>query len=134
MPPRLEQPKAKPRVSIVDDDESVLGSLDRLLKSIGFKTYSFTSAEQLLESGNLGETDCLVLDVSLPAMSGLELQKRLTTDGPKVPIIFASALVDEGIRARAMAAGAVAFLAKPFGERELLEALRLASWKRTVID
>ncbi|MGA8553995.1 MAG: response regulator [Candidatus Acidiferrales bacterium] len=118
----------------MDDDESVLGSLDRLLKSIGFKTYSFTSAEQLLESGNLGETDCLVLDVSLPAMSGLELQKRLTTDGPKVPIIFASALVDEGIRARAMAAGAVAFLAKPFGERELLEALRLASWKRTVID
>jgi FixJ family two-component response regulator len=125
---RSEQPAARPRVSIVEDDEPVLSSLDRLLRSIGFKTSAFTSAEQLLESGHLADTDCLVLDISLPGMSGLELQQRLANEAPSLPIIIASAHVDQRIRATAMAAGAVAFLTKPFGEKALLEALQLA-WK-----
>jgi FixJ family two-component response regulator len=123
-----EQPDARPRVSIVEDDEPVLSSIDRLLRSIGFKTSAFTSAEQLLESGQLSDTDCLVLDISLPGMSGLELQRRLANEAPSLPIIIATAHVDQRIRATAMAAGAIAFLTKPFGEKALLEALQLA-WK-----
>ena len=110
-------------VFIVDDDNSVRRSLGRLLKAAGLSVKTFDSAQNFLDSYQDDEAACLVLDVRMPKMSGLDLQKRLIESGSKVPIIFITAHEDLESREQAMNAGAIAFLRKPFEEQLLLEAI-----------
>jgi FixJ family two-component response regulator len=120
--PTQAMPKI-PVISIVDDDEALRRSLDNLVRSAGFSACGFSSAEAFLESNRLSETDCLVLDVRLPGMSGPELQRELATANSDVPIIFMTAHESGDQRTRALEAGAVAFLNKPFEEEDLLNAI-----------
>jgi FixJ family two-component response regulator len=113
-------------VMIVDDDESIRRAARRLIKSYGFPVETFASAEDFLSSGRLHETACLVLDVQMPGLNGLELQSRLITDGHQVPIIFITAFDDENARAQALKAGALGYLVKPFEEADLLTAINVA--------
>jgi FixJ family two-component response regulator len=110
-----------PRVSIVDDDESVREAIKSLLRSVGLRANVFASAEEFLKSGVLKDTACLILDVRMRGMSGLDLQARLAAAHHKIPIIFMTAHVsDKEARTRALQAGAVDFLYKPFNEEVLL--------------
>ena len=113
-------------ISIVDDDASVREALRGLLKSVGFTTEVFASAEEILSSGRLNGTSCLILDVRMPGMSGLELQERLIASGRAVPIVFITAHADDSERARAMERGAIDCLQKPFSEDALLDAISKA--------
>ena len=113
-------------VMIVDDDESIRRAARRLIKSYGFPVETFASAEDFLSSGRLHETACLVLDVQMSGLNGLELQSRLITDGHQVPIIFITACNDENARAQALKAGALGYLVKPFEEADLLTAINVA--------
>lgn len=113
-------------ISIVDDDEALRGSLDNLIRSAGLRAQSFPSAEAFVKSNQLSETDCLILDVCLPGMSGLELQRQLAATHSDLPIIFMTAHESGNQRREAIAAGAVAFLNKPFDEEELLKAIDTA--------
>jgi len=116
-----------PLVSIVDDDESVRESLRGLIRSIGLRVETFASAEAFANAEQLGNTDCLILDVRMPGMSGLELQRELAASKRDIPIIFITAHgSDEDVRARALRDGAVAYLSKPFSEDALLEAVSAA--------
>lgn len=116
-----------PRISIVDDDESLRESIKSLLRSVGFHADSFGSAEEFLESGNPPTAACLILDVRMPGMGGLELQQRLATSGQRIPIIFMTAHASDGeARTRALQSGAIGFLLKPFKEDDLLSDLYLA--------
>ena len=112
-----------PLISIVDDDDTLRKSLDNLIRSAGLRARGFCSAEAFLKSNQLGETDCLLLDVRLPGMSGPELQRELATANADVPIIFMTAHESGHQRTQALAAGAVAFLNKPFDEEDLLNAI-----------
>ena len=113
-------------VMIVDDDESIRRAARRLIKSYGFPVETFASSEDFLSSGRLHETACLVLDVQMSGLNGLELQSRLITDGHQVPIIFITAFNDENARAQALKAGALGYLVKPFEEADLLTAINVA--------
>ena len=113
-------------VSVVDDDESVRESLPDLLRECGFAVEAFASAEAFLVSECLGQTQCLLLDIAMPGMSGLELQRELTRRRHAIPIVFITAHGDETDRPRLLAQGAVACLFKPFSEAALLEALQAA--------
>jgi len=114
-------------VAVVDDDESIRESLRGLIRSIGLRVETFPSAEAFSRSADLGKTDCLILDVRMPGMSGLELQSELAAGAHDIPIIFITAHgSDEGVRARALRDGAVAYLSKPFSEDALLEAVTTA--------
>jgi FixJ family two-component response regulator len=113
-------------VMIVDDDDSIRKSVRRLMKSYGFAVETFASAEEFLGSDRLAKTSCLILDVQMPGMSGLELQRRLVASGCLIPIIFITAYSDERARAEAMQAGAVSYLAKPFDDGELLNCIHTA--------
>jgi len=115
-------------VAIVDDEEALRQATESLLRSAGFKAKSFGSAEAFLRSKSRATTGCLVLDVNLPDMNGLELQLELIRDGCAIPVVFMTAQHDdEGkMRERALGAGALAFLQKPFGEEDLLSAVRSA--------
>jgi FixJ family two-component response regulator len=113
-------------LSVVDDDESVRESLPDLLREFGFAANAFVSAEAFLESGQLDQTRCLVLDISMPGMSGPELQRELIRRQLRIPIVFITASVDEATRRRLLALGAVAVLLKPFDETTLLEAVNAA--------
>lgn len=113
-------------VSIVDDDESFRAALQRLLRSAGFSVRSFASAEDFLNSSQQQETGCLIADIRMPGMSGLDLQTKLNDDHSPIPIIFISAHGDEKMRLQAMRGGAVKFLAKPFDDAVLLENVRVA--------
>jgi FixJ family two-component response regulator len=115
-----------PLVSVVDDDESVRESLPDLLRELGFRAQGFASADELLRSKFLVETDCLILDVAMPGMDGLALQQELLRRRHTIPIVFVTAHVDEGYRPRAFAAGAVDYLTKPFTDAALLAALNAA--------
>jgi FixJ family two-component response regulator len=112
-----------PLISIVDDDESMRASLDNLMRSAGFRAQTFPSAEAFLGSGRMEGTACLILDVRMPGMNGLDLQDHLVSSGADVPIIFVTSHIDDDVRARALDAGAVTFLYKPFDENELLDAI-----------
>ncbi|WJR75644.1 response regulator [Bradyrhizobium sp. NP1] len=112
-----------PLISIVDDDDTVRAATESLVRSLGFKTRIFASAETFLKSSSPRETRCLILDVQMPNMSGIELQERLSELGFKIPIIFVTAYPDEAVRQRAMEAGAVAFLPKPFDGKRLSDCL-----------
>jgi FixJ family two-component response regulator len=113
-------------VAIVDDDESVRGTLQELLRSAGFPSRCFDSAEAFLTSGNQQETACLITDIRMPGMSGLELQARLNAERCKIPTIFITAHGDEEMRFQALRAGAVEFLQKPFDDGILIESVRAA--------
>jgi FixJ family two-component response regulator len=113
-------------VSVVDDDESVRESLPDLLRECGFAVEAFASAEAFLASDYVGQTRCLLLDIVMPGMSGLELQRELTRRRYTMPIVFITAHGDETDRPRLLAQGAVACLFKPFSETALLEALHAA--------
>ena len=115
-----------PLISIVDDDEALRRSLDNLIRSAGLRARGFASAEAFLESNQLSETDCLILDLRIPGMSGLELQRQLALTNSDLPIIFITAQGDQDQRTRALEAGAVAFLYKPFYDEQLLQAINTA--------
>jgi FixJ family two-component response regulator len=112
-------------ISIVDDDESIRRALRRLIGSAGLSVDTFGSAEEFLERGDRA-TRCLILDVRLPGISGLDLQGRLATTQPTIPIIFVSAYGSQEMKDQAMRAGAIDFLRKPFNEEMLLDDVRLA--------
>ena len=116
----------QPLVSVVDDDESVRESLPDLLQMLGFRAEAFSSAEEFLESDAVDRTQCLILDVSMPGMSGPELQRKLRARGATTPIIFITAHADDGVRLGLLEQGAVECLFKPFSESVLLAALDAA--------
>jgi FixJ family two-component response regulator len=116
----------RPLVSVVDDDESVRESLPDLLREFGFAARAFSSAEAFLASDCVDATRCLILDVAMPGMSGLELQRELKLRRQPIPIVFVTAQGDAGIRPRALEEGAVECLFKPFSETALLAALKMA--------
>ena len=113
-------------IAVVDDDELVRGALQRLLKASGLGAVSFGSAEDLLKSGQLPDIACLIVDIRMPGMSGLELQAKLKAERCRIPIIFITAHGDAKMRSQAMRDGAVKFLAKPFDNTVLLEAVQAA--------
>ena len=113
-------------VAIVDDDRSVQSALKDLMESAGLSARCFGSAEEFLESDRRGETACLITDLSMPGMSGLELQAKLKAEGSRIPIIFVTAHGDAKMKARAMTAGAIEFLSKPFDDEVLLDKVRAA--------
>ena len=115
-----------PCISIVDDDVSVREALKSLLESAGFKAEVFASADDFLNSSPLQDTGCLILDVWMPGMGGLELQSALSAAGNPVPIIFITAHDDKDMRSRALKAGAIDFLHKPFSEEALLNGIHSA--------
>jgi FixJ family two-component response regulator len=113
-------------VAIVDDDESVRNAVEGLMKAAGFQARAFASAEEFLKSGQQQNAGCLIADIRMPGMSGLELQARLNAERCRTPIIFITAHGDAKMRMRALRAGAVEFLAKPFDDEALLETVRAA--------
>jgi FixJ family two-component response regulator len=115
-----------PRIAVVDDDESMREAIRSLLRSAGFNAETFASAEDFWQSDSRQGTACLVLDVRMPRMSGFELQDHLAAAHCPIPLIFVTAHSDEEGRARALRAGAIAFLDKPFSDEVLLEALSRA--------
>jgi FixJ family two-component response regulator len=116
----------QPLVSVVDDDESVRESLPDLLREFGFTTRTFASANDFLASDAIGQTQCLILDIAMPGMTGFELQQELKLRRQQIPIVFITAVGDEGLRPRVVELGAVDCLAKPFSDTALLDALNAA--------
>ena len=115
-----------PLIAVVDDDESVRESLPDLLREFGFDSITFSSAEEFLSSDRRGQTKCLILDIAMPGMSGLELQRELRQRGEFIPIVFITAQKDDASREKAFNQGAVQFLHKPFSDMALFDALNEA--------
>jgi FixJ family two-component response regulator len=113
-------------ISIVDDDESVRRTTKLLVESFGYRAVVFESAESFLKSSQLYETTCLIVDVQMPGMNGLQLQSQLAAEGHSIPIIFITAYGDGESRRLAMQAGAAAFMDKPFSDEQLLKNIRSA--------
>ena len=111
-------------ISVVDDDDSVRESLESLIRSADLAAKVFASAEEFLNSAYLRKTDCLVLDVRMPGMSGIELHRHLMASGSKVPVVFITSHGCDDARSQALSHGAVAYLTKPFSQDELLQAVR----------
>jgi len=116
----------RPLLSVVDDDEMLRESLPDLLREFGFAARAFSSGQEFLSSGYVDETRCLILDVAMPGMSGLDLQGELKRRGQAIPIIFITGQKDEEIRKQAFRQGAVKFLYKPFSDSALLDAVNAA--------
>ena len=112
-----------PMIAIVDDDESFRRATASFVRSLGYYAAAFASAEAFLTSARLDDTDCLISDMQMPGMSGIELQERLIADGSRLPIIFITAFPEAKVRDKAVAAGAVGFLAKPFNDEKLITCL-----------
>ena len=115
-----------PLVSVVDDDQSVRESLPDLLREFGFAVAVFSSAEEFLASDSIGQTQCLILDIAMPGMTGPDLQQELMLRRLEIPIVFITAHKDEAVRPRLLQQGAVDCLLKPFSETALLDALNAA--------
>jgi FixJ family two-component response regulator len=113
-------------IAIVDDDELMRGALQGLLREAGLPARAFASAEEFLDSGAQHLSSCLIADIRMPGMSGLDLQARLNAEQIRIPIIFMTAHADERVRMQALRSGAVEFLAKPFDDEVLLESVRAA--------
>ena len=113
-------------VAIVDDDDLIRGALQGMLKSVGLRSRAFASAEEFLASGLQRQTACLIADIRMPGMSGLELQARLNAEHCRIPTIFITAHGDTRMRMQALRAGAVDFMAKPFDDGVLIESVRAA--------
>jgi FixJ family two-component response regulator len=121
--------KSKPLIAVVDDDESVCRAMKRLVRSLGMEADAFISGREFIdrvETTPSFQPDCVVLDVQMPGMNGLEVQERLASIGNPLPVIFITAHDEAGVRDRALAAGAVAFLRKPFDDELLIKTLRVA--------
>jgi FixJ family two-component response regulator len=118
---RLHHVPHVPVISVVDDDASVRAATTRLLKSLGFTAHAFASANEFLQSPRLRDTSCLIADVQMPGMSGVQLQEYLIAQGHSTPIIFITAFPEDSIREQAMNAGAICFLSKPFDGARLIE-------------
>jgi FixJ family two-component response regulator len=112
-----------PLISIVDDDNVVRRALESLVMSLGFRACAFPSAEAFLQSAQLAETSCLISDVQMPGISGVQLQNRLADLGLSIPTIFITAYPDDSVRTRVLGSGAVCFLLKPFDPQSLIECL-----------
>ena len=113
-------------VAIVDDDDLIRSALQGLLKSVGLPAQTFASSEEFLKSGRQHQAACLIADIRMPGMSGLDLQAKLNADRCRIPTIFITAHGDEKMRMQALRAGAVEFMAKPFDDEALLESVRAA--------
>ena len=121
-----EPAQVKPVIAVVDDDPSVRQGLDRLLRSFGWKAETFSSAQEFLDRAGAQAPSCVVLDLQLPGLSGLDLQKRMAEAGMETPIVFLTGHGDIPASVQAMKAGAVEFLTKPFGEQDLIKAIQEA--------
>jgi FixJ family two-component response regulator len=119
----INQIAERARISVVDDDQSMRQAINALIESMGFGVEEFSSAEDFLNSERSHGSDCLILDVRMPGLSGLELQRRLAADNKNVPIVFITAHYSEEERTKAMEAGAVDYLSKPFAEQDLISAI-----------
>ena len=117
-------------ISVVDDDPSVVEGVVSLMESVGYAAVGFLSAEDFLSSAQLGRTACVIVDVRMPGIGGLELQRRLAAAADQTPIIFITAHGESRVSAEALRQGAVSFLHKPFSQESLLEAVRSALAKR----
>jgi FixJ family two-component response regulator len=115
-----------PIISVIDDDASIRVAINNLLRSFGYIVHVFPSAEAFLQSAQLNDSWCVIADVRMPTMSGIELQSRLRSDGNRVPFVFITAVPDENVRARALDDGAICFLTKPFDEENLIRCLDTA--------
>ena len=115
-----------PLVSIVDDDESIREAAKGLVRSLGYSAVAFGSAEEFLGSDHLGDTSCLITDVQMPGLSGVELQRQLSEQGHSMPIIFITAFPEERIRKEVLETGAIDYLSKPFSEESLIGCLDTA--------
>ena len=113
-------------IAIVDDDKSAREALERLVRSLGHSASTFGSAEEFLESGKLHDTSCLITDLQMPGLTGIDLQSRLIADGHRIPVIFVTGHPDDNAQARAMQAGAVGFLGKPHDVRHLIGCIEKA--------
>jgi FixJ family two-component response regulator len=118
--------RSAPLISIVDDDESMRESTKGLVRSLGYQAAAFASAEEFLQSDSLDSTSCLIADVQMPGLSGIDLQRWLIDRGVQMPTIFITAFPEEVTRLRAVKAGAVGYLGKPFSEESLLKCLDTA--------
>ena len=116
-------------IAVIDDNPSMLKGLDRLLSAHGFRVQTFTSAELFLENLAACEADCLLLDIHLGGISGIDLQRRLTTSGTDLPVIFMTAIDNEATRQEAFDAGCVAYLRKPFLANLLIDAINKVPWE-----
>jgi FixJ family two-component response regulator len=115
-----------PMISIVDDDESVREATKGLVRSLGYGAFTFASAEEFLNSDHVDETSCVITDLQMPGLSGVELQKTLIAEGRRLPVIFITAYPDERTRRRVLEAGAIGFLSKPFSDENLVHCLDTA--------
>lgn len=113
-------------IAVVDDDASVRATTDSLVRSLGYIVHTFASAEDFLRSSHLSDISCVITDVHMPGMSGVDLQAHLLTRGSRLPFIFITAFPDERIRARALGAGAICYLTKPVEEHSFIQCLNAA--------
>ena len=119
-------PKAKPLISIIDDDESMREAIRGLMRSLGYRVEAVASAQEFLSSRHVRRTSCLIADMQMPGMTGLELYQRLSTSEKPIPTILITAYPDDGVRERALSAGVIGYLSKPFEEDDLLACVRSA--------
>ena len=119
-------PKAKPLISIVDDDESMREAIKGLMRSLGYRVEALASAQEFLSSRHARRTSCVIADMQMPGMTGLELHRHLLASGKPIPTILITAYPDDGVRERALSAGVVGYLSKPFEEDDLLACIRSA--------
>jgi FixJ family two-component response regulator len=119
-----------PVISIIDDDASVRAATNRLVRSLGYVAFTFASADEFLRSPQLRDSSCVIADVQMPGMSGVDLQSFLRARGCRLPIIFITAFPEESVRARALDAGAVCFLTKPFDGATLINYLEATLQKQ----
>jgi FixJ family two-component response regulator len=119
-------PKAKPLILIVDDDESVREAIRGLMRSLGYKVEAVASAQEFLSSRFFPRTSCLIVDMQMPGMTGLELYQRLSISGKRIPTILITAYPDDGVRERARSAGVLGYLSKPFEQDDLLACVHSA--------
>lgn len=115
-----------PPIAVIDDDASVREAMTSLIKVLGYSVDAFASAEAFLDSGRIRSMACVITDVQMPGMSGVELQQRLCADGDETPIIFVTAYPDEPTRVRVLRDGAIGYLSKPLREEKLIDCLERA--------
>ncbi len=118
--------KAKPLISVIDDDEPVREAIKGLMRSLGYSVEAAASAQEFLSSRHVRRTSCLIADMQMPGMTGLELYQRLSTSAKPIPTVLITAYPDDGVRERALAAGVVGYLSKPFEEDDLIACIRSA--------
>lgn len=119
-------PTAKPLIAIVDDDVSMREAIEGLMRSLGFDAETFSSADDFLRFSDLDRTACLVTDIHMPGMSGLDLHRRLVASGKNIPTVLITAYPNENARLRGLDPGIIGYLPKPFGEQDLLDCIRSA--------